>query len=157
MSVLVLAITPVRIALTSNCVIKRLLGKMAGLIGGTEDLVVEDREVEGKSKANRMSGSKISSSDLGGRLVSFQRLVGRILALVANGKFGEVTVIVALPVIAISNVISPIIMDPVSRTSCGRRPLILQSWQTGSDAYRGLQGYRGKCQQARLRSSDGTP
>lgn len=103
MSVLGLAINPVRIGLTSNCVIKRLFGEMAGLIGGTEDLIVEDREVEGKSEADRMGRSKIGRSDLGGRLVSFQRLIGRILALVANRKFGEITVIVALPVIGISN------------------------------------------------------
>ncbi len=35
----------ISVALTSNGIIESLLGKMAGLVRGVEDLVVEDREV----------------------------------------------------------------------------------------------------------------
>ena len=58
--------------LTSNSIVKRLLGKMAGLIGRVEDLVVENREIQCKTKTNWMSRSKIRSSNLGSSFVGFQ-------------------------------------------------------------------------------------
>ena len=58
--------------LTSDSIVERLLGKMAGLIGRVEDLVVENREIQCKTKTNRMSGSKIRSSNLGSSFVGFQ-------------------------------------------------------------------------------------
>ncbi len=94
------------VRLTSNCVIKRLFGKVAGLIGGIEDLVVENREVQCEAEADGMGWSEIGRGYLGGRFISFQRLVGRILALIADGKFGQIAVIVTLPVIAFSNLTS---------------------------------------------------
>jgi hypothetical protein len=57
---------------TSNGIIKRLLGKMASLVGGVEDLIVEDGEVEGKAKADRVSGSKVGLSNLRSSLVSLK-------------------------------------------------------------------------------------
>lgn len=139
---------------TSNCIIKRLLGKMASLIGRIEDLVVEDREVECQAKTNGVGWSKVSGGDLGGCLVCFQRLVGRILTLIADGELGEVAVIVALPVTGISRLRSNVHTCGI-RTSCGRRPSILLSSQTGSNACREHQGYHGRCPQARPRSFDG--
>lgn len=86
-----------RASLTSNGIIKRLLGKVASLVGGVEDLVVEDGEVEGKTQADGVSGGELGLGDLGGSLVGLERLVGRILATVADGELGEVAVVVALP------------------------------------------------------------
>jgi len=41
---------------------------------------------------------ELGGSDLGGRLVSLEGLVGRGLALVAHGELGEVAVVVTLPI-----------------------------------------------------------
>jgi hypothetical protein len=84
--------------LTSNSIIESLLGQLASLVGRVEDLVVEDGEVQGKTKADGVGGSKVLGSDLSGGLVSLERLVGRGLALVANGELSEVAVVVTLPV-----------------------------------------------------------
>ena len=71
---------------------------MAGLIRGVQDLVVEDGEVQGESKTDGVGRRKLGLSNLGGSLVSLERLVGGILPLVANGELGEVAVVVSLPV-----------------------------------------------------------
>lgn len=71
---------------------------MAGLIRGVQDLVVEDGEVEGQAEADGVRGGELRLRNLGGSLVRLKRLVGRILALVANGELGEVAVVVTLPV-----------------------------------------------------------
>lgn len=84
--------------LTSNSVIESLLGQLASLVGRVEDLVVEDGEVQGKTKTDGVGGSKVLGSDLSGGLVSLERLVGRGLALVANGELSEVAVVVTLPI-----------------------------------------------------------
>lgn len=60
------------VSLTSNRIVKRLFGKVTGLIGRVEDLIVEDREVERKTEADGMSRSKIGGSDLGGCFVGLQ-------------------------------------------------------------------------------------
>ena len=57
---------------TSNSIVKRLLGKMAGLIGRVENLIVEDREVQCKTKADWMSRGEIRSGDLSGSFVGLQ-------------------------------------------------------------------------------------
>jgi hypothetical protein len=74
-----------------------LLGKVACLVGGVQDLIVEDGEVEGKTKADWVGGSQVGLSNLGSVLVSLKRLVGRLLSLVANGELSEVAVVVTLP------------------------------------------------------------
>lgn len=61
-----------QVLLTSNSIVKRLFGKMAGLIGRIEDLVVEDGEVERETETDRMGWSKISGGDLSSCLVCFQ-------------------------------------------------------------------------------------
>jgi hypothetical protein len=90
--------TPYETAHTSDGVIESLLGQLASLVGGVEDLVVEDGEVQGKTKADGVGRSKVLGSDVSGSLVSLERLIGRGLALVTNGELGEVAVVVALPV-----------------------------------------------------------
>ena len=86
-----------KLLLTSNGIIKSLLGQLASLVGRVEDLVVENGEVQGKTKADGVSGSKVLGSDLSGSLVGLKRLVGGGLALVTNGELGEVAVVVTLP------------------------------------------------------------
>lgn len=81
-----------------NGVVKCLLGEVTCLIGRVEDLVVEDREVQGETKSDGMGGSKIGLSDLGGSLVRFERLVRRFLALIGSSEFSEVAVVVTLPI-----------------------------------------------------------
>ena len=82
---------------TSNGVVESLLGQLASLVGRVEDLVVEDGEVQGKTKTDGVGGSQVLGSDLGGGLVSLERLVGRCLALVTDSELSKVTVVVALP------------------------------------------------------------
>jgi hypothetical protein len=71
---------------------------LASLVGRVEDLVVEYREVQCKTKTNGVGRCKVLGSDFSGGLVSVERLVGGGLALVTNGELGKVTVVVALPV-----------------------------------------------------------
>lgn len=61
---------------TSNGIVKGLLGEMTCLVGRVEDLIVEDGEVEGKAETDGVGRSEVCLSDLGGSLVSLQRLVG---------------------------------------------------------------------------------
>lgn len=114
------------VCLTSNGIVKRLLGQMAGLVRRVENLVVEDREVEGKAQADGVGRGELGLGNLGGRLVGLEGLVGRVLALVANGELGEVAVVVTLPAT---------LLDPKGgwgrkagrHTSCGRTPWIRRS------------------------------
>jgi hypothetical protein len=61
---------------------------MACLIGSIEDLIVEDGEIKGQAKSDRVRWSQVSLSNLSGSLVCLKRLIGRGLALVANGELG---------------------------------------------------------------------
>ncbi|KAI6772534.1 hypothetical protein HG530_003492 [Fusarium avenaceum] len=70
---------------------------MASLIGGVEDLVVEDGEVKGETQADRVGRRKLGSGNLSSSLVSLEGLVGGVLAAVANGELSEITVVVTLP------------------------------------------------------------
>lgn len=71
---------------------------MASLVRRVEDLVVENGEVKGKAQADGVSRRQLSLGNLGGSLVSLKRLVGGVLAAVANGELSEVAVVVTLPV-----------------------------------------------------------
>jgi hypothetical protein len=82
---------------TSNSVVKRLLGEVASQVGGVQDLVVEHGEVEGQTQADGVGRREVSLSDFGSVLISLERLVGRLLALVADGELGQVAVVVTLP------------------------------------------------------------
>ena len=83
--------------LTSNSVIESLLGQLASLVGRVEDLVVENGEVQGETETDGVGRSKVGGGNIGSSLVSLERLVGRSLALVTNGKLGKVAMVVALP------------------------------------------------------------
>lgn len=85
--------------LTGNGVIESLLGQVASLIGGVQNLVVEDGEVQGETQADGVGGRKLGLSNLSGSLVGVERLVGGVLALVANGELSQVAVVVTLPVV----------------------------------------------------------
>jgi len=93
--------------LTSNGIIKSLLSKVACLVWRIENLVVEDGEVESKTKADWVGWCKISLGNLSSVLVSLKRLVSRLLSLVTNGELGEVTVVVTLPIVVLVVRVSP--------------------------------------------------
>lgn len=52
----------------SDGIVKGLLGEVAGAVGRVEDFVVEDTEVEGKTKTDGMSRSEFGLCDVGGIL-----------------------------------------------------------------------------------------
>ena len=52
-----------------------LLGKLAGLVGGVEDLVVEDGEVEGETQSDGVGWLHLTFADLKGVLVGLLRVV----------------------------------------------------------------------------------
>ena len=79
---------------------------MASLVGRVEDLVVEDGEVQGETKADGMCWGKVSLSNVGCGSVSLEGLVGRSLALVAKGELSKVTVVVTLPTMIVSSAIA---------------------------------------------------
>lgn len=88
---------------------------MASLVRGVEDLVVEDREVQGQPETDGMGRSQFGLSDLGSILVSLERSVGSTLTLVANGKLGEITVVVTLH----------LVVEDLGFTRLGRRNQVL--------------------------------
>jgi hypothetical protein len=45
-----------------------LLGKVAGAVGGVQDLVVEDREVEREAEADGVGWGELGLGDVGGVL-----------------------------------------------------------------------------------------
>ena len=53
---------------TSNGIIESLLGQMASLIGGVEDLVVEDGEVQRETETDGVGGCELGLGDVGGSL-----------------------------------------------------------------------------------------
>lgn len=75
-----------------------MLGQLAGLVRRVEDLVVKDREVQGKTETDRVSRGEVGLRNLGGGLVGLKGLVGRALALVTECELGQVAVVVTLPV-----------------------------------------------------------
>lgn len=71
---------------------------MAGTIGGVQDLVVEDGEVQGETETDGVGGSKVGLGNLSGGLVGLKGSIGGTLATVADGELGKVTVVVTLPI-----------------------------------------------------------
>ena len=67
----------------SNGIIERLLRQLARLIGGSHDLIVEHREVEGKTETDGVGGRKLVGN-VGGGLVSC-RYIGKW----QEGKLGK--------------------------------------------------------------------
>ena len=118
---------------------------MAGTVWRVENLIVEDGEVQGKTKTDGVSGSELGLRNVGGSLSQLwlvvaksaaqaiaSYLVGLVcgsrcdLALLARRKFGEIAVVIALPVRR--NAVSSLQLIVASaesarkHTSCGRRP-----------------------------------
>lgn len=141
---------------TGNSVVESLLGELASLVGRVQDLVVEHGEVQRKTEADGVGGGQAAGSDLGGGLVRLERLVGRGLALVADGELGEVAVVVTLPgTRSVCVLWQPRSMGNL--TSYGRTPWTRRSRQKESSARRGTRGCPRRSGQARPRSSGGTP
>lgn len=82
----------------SDGIVEGLLGEVASAVGRVQDLVVEDREVKGKTKADGVGRGELGDGNVRSSLVSLERLVGGVLALVTGGELGEVSVVVTLPV-----------------------------------------------------------
>ena len=115
-----------------NGIIESLLGQVASLIRGVEDLIVEDREVQGKTEADWVRGGEIGLSDFGSILVGLKGHVCRALSLLGDGELGKISVVVTLPVECISIVVLRV--KSMCLTSCGRRPWTRQSEQRQSSA-----------------------
>jgi len=75
-------------------VVKGLLGQGAGLVGRVEDFVVEHREVECQTEADRVSGWQFRIGNIRRRLVGHKRLLCGFFALVTSGKLGQVAMVV---------------------------------------------------------------
>lgn len=141
--------------LTSDSVIECLLGKVASLIRGVQNLIIEDREVEGETKTDWVGWSKVSLGNFGCVLVSLEGLVGRLLSLITNGELSKVTVVISLPVVKCQKFNK--LKRKGSQTSCGRKPWTLRSWQKESSACQGPWGYLHRCRQAQPQFFGGTP
>lgn len=128
---------------------------MASLIGGVENLIVEDREVESETKTDGMRRCKIGGRNLSGSLVCLQRLVRRRLAFIANCEFSEVAVIVSLPVSNLAFKTTGKLAP--EHTSCGRTPWTRHSEQKESSGSPGLPECPHRSSQAPLQSFDDTP
>ena len=99
----------------SDGIIECLLSQMACAIWRVQDLVVEDREIEGKTQTDRVSWSKLGLCDISSILFQLGPVSRKSdgherylvclmggscsnLALLAGSKFSKVTMIVTLPV-----------------------------------------------------------
>ena len=71
---------------------------MACLVRRVQDFIVKNGEVEGKTKADWVCWGKVGLGNIGSGLVSLERLVGRLLSPIANGKLSKVAVVITLPV-----------------------------------------------------------
>jgi hypothetical protein len=81
-----------------NSIVEGLLREVASTVGGVQDLVVEDGEVESKTQTDGVSRSELSLSNIGGALISIVGSGGSTLALLTRGELSKVTVVVTLPV-----------------------------------------------------------
>lgn len=70
---------------------------MAGLVGRVEDLIVEDGEVKSQAQADGVGRCEVGLSDFSGALVGLERSISGTLTAVANGKLGQIAVVVTLP------------------------------------------------------------
>jgi hypothetical protein len=106
--------------LTSDGIVKGLLGEVAGLVGSVENLVVEDGEVQGEAETDGVGGGELGLGNLGGSLVGLEGLVGGVLAAVADGELGQVAVVVALPVVVFIRI------GPTKGSCCARLHLVVE-------------------------------
>lgn len=99
----------IRASHTGNSIIESKLGEVASLVGGVEDLVVEDREVEGQAETDGVGRSKVRGSNFGSSLVGLEGSISSTLAVVANSELSKVTVVVTLPIGVRKDRLEPII------------------------------------------------
>lgn len=159
---------------------------MASAVGRVENLVIEDGEVQCKTKTDRVSGSELGLGNVRSvllfvsaaasefssilalsstYLVGFMSSGGSNLALLTRGKLSKVPVIVTLPVEQKSahlrrkeppSIKAPRSIDDSQHTFCGRKPWTRQIRLWGSETRRGRRGHLGRPAQARSRSSGDT-
>jgi hypothetical protein len=79
-----------------NGIIESLLRNLASLVRRIENLVVEDREVEGQSQSDRMRWWKIRGGNSTGSLVGIEGGSARLLADITSLELREITVVVSL-------------------------------------------------------------
>jgi hypothetical protein len=70
---------------------------MASTVGTVQDLVVENGKVQCQTKTDGMRRRELSDGDIRSSLVGLKRLVSAVLALIAGGELGEITVVVTHP------------------------------------------------------------
>lgn len=58
---------------------------------------LEDREVQCETETDGVCRRELSDGNVRRSLVSLERLVGRVLALVTSGELGKVSVVVSHP------------------------------------------------------------
>ena len=73
-----------------------MFGKIACFGWVVEYFIVEDRVVEGKTKADWVGGLEVTVSNITGSLVSRVGTIRSALVLVTGGVLGDVSVIIAL-------------------------------------------------------------
>ena len=69
---------------------------MACALRGVEDLVVEDRELEGKTQTDGVGGREVNKGNVLRCFIGQQRLLCRFLAFSAGLKLCQIAVVVAL-------------------------------------------------------------
>jgi hypothetical protein len=69
---------------------------MACLVWRSLDLIVEHREVEGKTKADGVGGLKLRLANVKGSLVGILGAADRLVALITRGNLGKVAEVVSL-------------------------------------------------------------
>lgn len=82
---------------TGDGIVESLLGKVTSLVRRIQNFIVKHREVEGQSKADGVSGGKVSLCDFSCVLVGLQRLVGGFFAFITESELSQVAVVVTLP------------------------------------------------------------
>jgi hypothetical protein len=87
----------------SDGIIEGLLGELAGFVGGVEDLVVENGEVEGETEADGVGGGQVSTGNITGLLVSLEGVVSSLLSLISGLELSNISVVVALEEENVSN------------------------------------------------------
>lgn len=77
-------------------VVEGRLGQATRPVRTVEDLVVEHGEVQGQAEADRVRGRQFSHGDVARGFVRHQRVLGRLLAVVARGELRQVSVVITL-------------------------------------------------------------
>lgn len=143
---------------------------MTCTVGRVQDLVVEDGEVQRQAQSDRVRRRQFGLGDVGSILnssvvvdmvcwrgrIHLVCVVGSgsgILTLVTRGKFGQVPVVVTLPVTLVSTCA---VCGSVRPTFCGRKPWTRRTRPWESELRRARPARPGKPSLIRSRSFDDT-